>query len=320
MPQEAIRQLSEQHPEHDWFILEGMPRPGAYSFFKRRKNLQQIRLLKPDLLVYATLDNMELPGEIPVAVVITEPTGRQPPSVQKALPRLRTVITDSVWLKNELQQAFSLAEKQLKVIKLMSEDIQPQWHNRLLTRERYTGGSDYFFYSGPIGADGKWQQVLHAFSKFKKWQQSGFWLVLTGPLDPGYSLEFHGLFDAYKYRKEVAWLNGVNDEEKKDLADAAFATLANGRSFAGRMDMVRSFRAAIPVICEEDVLTQQFAGDAVLYADWKTPVLSQHMIDIYKKEELYNQLVEKGKLLGEQYNWQQSLDDLYNCLVAVAQP
>lgn len=319
LPQEAIRQLSELHPQHDWFLLEGMPRPGAYSFFKRRKNMQQIRQLKPDVVLYATLDNMELLQEIPVAVVITEPPGRQPPSVQKAMPQLKTIITDSVWLKNELQQSFSLADKQLKVIKLMSEDIQPEWHNRLLTRERYTAGNDYFFYSGPIGADGKWQQVLQAFSRFKKWQQSSLWLVLTGAVDPGYSLEFHGLFDAYKYRKEVAWLNEVNSEEKKHLADAAFATLANGRTFSGRMDMLHSFRAGIPVICEEDALTQQLAGDAVLYADWKTPVLSQHMIDVYKKEDLSNQLTEKGKQLAEQYNWQQSLDELYNCIVAAAE-
>lgn len=281
--------------------------------------MQQIRLLKPDLLLYATLDNLELPEEIPVAVVITEPPGRQPPSVQKAMPRLRRIITDNVWLKNELQQSFALADKQLQVIKLMSEDVQPEWHNRLLTRERYTAGNDYFFYSGPIGADGKWQQVLHAFSRFKKWQQSSLWLVLTGAVDPGYSLEFHGLFEAYKYRKEVAWLNDAEAEEKKHLADAAFATLANGRTFAGRMDMLHAFRAGISVICEDDALTQQFAGDAVLYADWKTPVLSQHMIDVYKKEELSNQLVEKGKQLAEQYNWQQSLDELYNCIVAAAE-
>jgi hypothetical protein len=319
LPQEAIAQLSDQHPEHEWFILEGMPRPGAYSFFKRRKNLQQLRQLNPDLLLYATLDNMELLDNIAVSVVITEPPGRQPPSVQKAMPRLKTIITDSVWLKNELQQSFSLSDKQLKVIKLMNGDVQPEWHNRLLTREKYTAGNDYFFYTGPIGADGKWQQVVHAFSRFKKWQQSGLWLVLTGAVDPGYSIEFHGLFDAYKYRKEVAWLNDVDAEEKKHLADAAFATLVNARTFAGRMDMLHSFRAAIPVICEEDVLTQELAGDAVLYADWKTPMLSQQMIDVYKKEDLSNQLVQKGKQLAEQYNWQQSLDDLYNCIVASAE-
>jgi glycosyltransferase involved in cell wall biosynthesis len=318
LPQEAVRQLSELHPEHDWFVLEGMPRPGAYSFFKRRKNMQQIRLLRPDVVLYATLDNMEVFREIPVMVVITEPAGRQPPSVEKAMTQLTTIITDSVWLKNDLQQSFALKDSQLKVIKLMSEDIQPEWHNRLLTREKYTTGNDYFFYSGPIGADGKWQQVLHAFSKFKKWQQSSLWLVLTGAVDPGYSLEFHGLLDAYKYRQEVAWLNEVDAMEKKHLADAAFATLADGRRFAGRMDILHSFRAGIPVICEEHPLTQQFAGDAVLYADWKTPVLSQHMIDVYKKEELSNQLTEKGKQLAEQYSWQQSLDELYNCIVASA--
>lgn len=318
LPQEAIRQLSELHPEHDWFILDGMPRPGAYSFFKRRKNMQQIRLLKPDLLLYATLDNMELTPGIATAVVITEPPGRQPPSVQKAMHRLKFIITDSVWLKNELQQSFSLKESQLRVIKLMSEDMQPEWHNRLLTREKYTAGNDYFFYTGPIGADGKWQHVLQAFSKFKKWQQSALWLVLTGAVDPGYSIEFQGLFDAYKYRQEVAWLNDVDAEEKKRLADAAFATLVNARTFAGRMDMLHAFRAGVPVISEEDVLTQQLAGDAVLYADWKTPMLSQHMIDVYKKEELSNQLVEKGRLLAEQYNWQQWLDELYNCIVSAA--
>lgn len=318
LPQEAISQLSELHPEHDWFILDGMPRPGAYSFFKRRKNMQQIRLLKPDLLLYATLDNLELPAGIATAVVITEPPGRQPPSVQKAMRQLKLIITDSVWLKNELQQSFSLQESQLRVIKLMSHDMQPEWHNRLLTREKYTAGNDYFFYTGPIGADGKWQQVLQAFSKFKKWQQSSLWLVLTGAVDPGYSIEFQGLFEAYKYRQEVVWLHDVEPQEKTHLADAAFATLVNARTFAGRMDMLHSFRAGIPVICEEDVLAQHVAGDAVLYADWKTPALSQHMIDVYKKEELSNQLVEKGRLLAEQYNWQQWLDELYTSIVSHA--
>ncbi|MGB8190955.1 MAG: glycosyltransferase, partial [Chitinophagaceae bacterium] len=168
--------------------------------------------------------------------------------------------------------------------------------------------------------DGTWERLLRAFSQFKKWQQSGLQLVLTGPVDIDDQEDFREKLDAYKYRKDVAWLSDAGTDEKKQLASAAFALLVSDNSFAARLGLLKAFRASIPVITVKDPLMEEYAGDAVLYADWTDPAsISKHMITLYKNEDLSNSLVAKAKERVAALSWQRSLDELYNHLIALAE-
>ncbi|MGB8194889.1 MAG: hypothetical protein WCF67_23340, partial [Chitinophagaceae bacterium] len=154
LPEQAIRELSELHPEHEWIILKGVPLPGRFAFFKKRQNIRELRALQPDLLLYASPENLQPLDKQPLIVMVTAPFGKPKDHWKKALPFIKTILTDTEWQKNGLTSSFGLKSGQVKLLRWMEDEHADDWHNKQLTREKYTAGSEYFYYGAPIKPDG----------------------------------------------------------------------------------------------------------------------------------------------------------------------
>ena len=80
------------------------------------------------------------------------------------------------------------------------------------TKNKYTTGKEYFFYAGSIHPRKNLVHLLKAYSVFKKRQQSGMKLVLTGRLAWKYESFLKDL-QSYKYRDDVIMTGYSTDEE-----------------------------------------------------------------------------------------------------------
>ncbi|HYE54372.1 MAG TPA: hypothetical protein VD996_05995 [Chitinophagaceae bacterium] len=313
---DAFLALQQQHAEHEWIIAPGSPLPGMFSFVQRNRQVRAIRQQHPSVVLYASPGNMLRIKDIPVVTFISnEPDKRSLKKLAAA-----GIITDSPSLKDHLLRALHVPSQQVQLVSLVNDALPPMdQHQKLLVHERLTTGKEYFFYGGHIGSDGIWERVLQGFSGFKKWQQSGLQLVLGGQIQPSYQVIFQEKLDAYRYKHEVICASHLSGADKEQLAAAAFACLQPGHSFDDRMQILHAFRSSVPVIGEKHRLTEELAADAMLYADWtKGSLLSQQIIALYKDENLYNQLVEKGSRIAEERTWRQSLHQLHNSLMVLS--
>jgi glycosyltransferase involved in cell wall biosynthesis len=72
----------------------------------------------------------------------------------------------------------------------------------------------------------------------------------------------------------------------------------------------------VPVLTSEKTSMQEVAGDAGLYFDANDhPDVADKMMQIYKDEDLRKQLIEKGKLIAEKYDWERSADLFWDIIL-----
>jgi len=65
----------------------------------------------------------------------------------------------------------------------------------------------------------------------------------------------------------------------------------------------------VPVLIENNGSFKEITSDAVLYFDSKSEMdIADKLMLIYKDETLRNRLIEKGKNLIEDYNWEKATE------------
>lgn len=317
----AFRDLALQHPAHEWVVMPAAPAPARLSFFKKGKHLASIRRMTPNLVVYASPDNLETAKDLAAAVLVTNgPEEWKRASLSKKLSNVQLILTHSEILKTQLAAALNVPDNRVSVVPLAAETLPVSLHARQQIREQLTAGKEYFLYTGPITRDNNWQRLLQAFSMFKKWQQSGLQLVLSGDIEPGFSQDFGEQLDAYRYRQDVMIADTLTAAEKDELAAAAFVLLSPYRGFEDRQRIIDAFWHGVPVITENNHIAIELASGAAAYAVWDdAAAISQQMIRLYKDEALYNEQVQKGTEIALQFNRQQMLDKLSVALLSAAE-
>src|SRR5215213_6121156 len=94
---QLLHELCSRHG-HECVVLTGNELPGAFNFFKRRKQQRAIRELHPDVLIYSSLKNILFVKGIRTMVVLTTIDS----SLKRdAASKLSGVITDSAYIKNQ---------------------------------------------------------------------------------------------------------------------------------------------------------------------------------------------------------------------------
>jgi hypothetical protein len=102
-----------------------------------------------------------------------------------------------------------------------------EWEDREKIKEKYTGGTEYFLYTGPIYPPDPLITLLKAFSHFKKWQQSNMKLVMAGSVNRKTG-KLKEKLATYKYREDVIIIENPVTELLHELAAAAYAPVVPG--------------------------------------------------------------------------------------------
>lgn len=103
-----------------------------------------------------------------------------------------------------------------------------EWEEREQIKEKYTGGTEYFLYTGPLYPPDLLITLLKAFSHFKKWQRSNMKLTLAGPASKK-TAQLKEKLATYKYREDVVILEDPDTLTLKELTDAACAPIQPDR-------------------------------------------------------------------------------------------
>ncbi len=186
---------------------------------------------------------------------------------------------------------------------------------KLSLKNKYTEGNEYFIYRGLIREQQNIIPLLKGFSIFKKRQRSSMKLMLVGkqvwPLN-----EFEKIFNTYKYREDVVVVTDVKEEEEAKLVASAYAFIQPYASNS-LLFVLDALQCHIPVIIENNSPLKNMFAEGALYFDAADEIaIAEKMMLIYKDEGLRNQLIENGKDISSRYNWQDSIELLWQNLSA----
>ena len=303
--------LMNQHSEHQWITEPFAETKGVISLLPLGiKKTLLLERVKPDVFISADKLNKKTSARFRQVSFYNQ----EFESVQKNGNRLQSadlIITSSGALKKKLLQQNLLQEKNIVVIPAApSEDVSlADWSEKLNIKQKYTDGREFFLAFKEIGPSSNWEELLKAFSIFKKWQQSSFKLLIVAQVDAEFVEEFEEKFNSYKYRQDVRILDPGKDDIDAILP-TAFGLICAEPDHTG-ITLLNGFKTEVPVITSPNELFDEDISGAFLPAIYSADELSRQLINLYRDERLRETLVEKAREIQNKYSWQKSADLFY---------
>jgi len=237
--------------------------------------------------------------------------------ISRFLQKANSIATVSEFSKNDILSNYKTTPGKIDVVYSAAKDIfRPVTSEAAkATKQKYTGGREYFLYIGAIHPRKNLVSLLKAFSVFKKRQKSNMKLVLAGRLAWKYDSFIQDL-KKYKFREDVIMLGYLSEDELVKITGSAYAVVYPSLLEGFGVPILEAMKSNVPVVTSAGSSMEEIAQDAALYADPKDfDDIADKMMLIYKDENLRKELIEKGKVIADQYSWQRTAELLWQSIL-----
>jgi glycosyltransferase involved in cell wall biosynthesis len=223
------------------------------------------------------------------------------------IKKAKIIATVSQFSKSDIHKRYGI-EKEIAVLLNAAKPVfKPiDEEKKTVIKETFTGGKEFFLYSGSIHPRKNLFNLLKGFSLFKRRLKSNFKLVIAGRLAWKYE-SFVKDLESYKYRQDVILTGYLPESELAALTGAAYAMVYPSFFEGFGVPVLEALQSGVPVITSAHSAMQEVAGDAALYADATLPdEIGDKMMLLYKDEKLREQLIIKGLQKSQEYSWQKT--------------
>lgn len=351
---ETFRRITENHPEHEFIFIFDRPfdnrfvfntnvtpvvagpparHPLLWKYWYDIKIPALLKKYKADIFI--SCDGFcSLHTKVPQCLVVHDlafihfPAGIKKSHLlfykrytPKFLATARAIATVSQFSKNDITRQYNTAAGKIDVVyNGVKEIFRPLGiEEKEEVKKKYTEGKEYFVYTGAIHPRKNLMNLLKAFSVFKKRQQTGMKLVLTGRLAWKYE-SFTASLKTYKYRNDVVLTGYVPEEELVSIIGAAYGMVYPSFLEGFGVPVLEAMKCEVPVITSSGSAMQEIAKKAALYADPGNHTdIADKMMLLYKDENLRKELIQKGKQVIKEYNWDNTAALLWQCILKAHQ-
>ena len=131
---------------------------------------------------------------------------------------------------------------------------------------------------------------------------------------------FLDLLKTYKYKADVVLTNYVEEKELAKLTASAYSLVYPSLFEGFGVPVLEAMQCNVAVLTSVNSSMQEIAEDAALYFDATNHTdMAEKLMLIYKDESLRSRLIEKGKQVVVNYNWERTANLLWqSVLKAVA--
>jgi glycosyltransferase involved in cell wall biosynthesis len=238
----------------------------------------------------------------------------------KFIRKAAVVATVSQFSKNDIIDKYNVPTENVAVVyNGVKEVFRPaSFEEQMAVKDHFTGGGEYFLYTGAIHPRKNIINLLKAFSIFKRRMQSSLKLVLAGRL-AWKNEEFLDLLKTYKYRSDVVLTGYLKETELARLMAAAYAFVYPSHFEGFGVPVAEAMRCGVPVLTSNDSAMQEISQGAALYFDpANVDDMAYKLMFIYKQEGERKDLIEKGKAIAARYTWQRTAEALWECIMKAA--
>lgn len=195
--------------------------------------------------------------------------------------------------------------------------IQPlNYEQREQVKDGYTDSREYFLVLLEKDTLSQFTNLLKAFSRFKKWQQSNMKLVFIGLAPDAATLQ---KLSSYKYREDVVMVTQPDGQQLQALLSAAYALLYLP-AYTQLAPVVNTMQAEVPVVVFNNEPNVALLGDTVMYGNAADiEQLSHQMIQLYKDETGRSRMIQRAAQWLQQRSLDNLLHELYDALQKLVQ-
>jgi len=189
--------------------------------------------------------------------------------------------------------------------------------NKQLTRNSYTNGNPFFVFISAVHPRKNLERILLAFDELKESYSEPIELVVAGRM-AWQNEKLKAILKQMKHKSSVNFVGHLAIEEIEKLCASA-AALVYPSLFEGfGLPILEAMYAETPVITSNVSSMPEIAGDAaVLVNPLKYESIKEAMLKILTEKGLTNELIEKGKLQREKFNWELTAEKLWNSILKV---
>ncbi len=349
---EIIRRLVEQHPEDEFIFCFDRPYDEEFIFGKNVTPLvisppsrhpflwylwfeqslpralkkhqpdvfyspdgyASLNLKCPTVMVTHDLAHVHYPNEIPFLV-----RKYYDYYVPKYLKKSDQVISVSHATKEDILTQYHLSSEKTSVVHNGNRDgfSKIKKEQRKATQAKYSQGCQYFFYLGAVHPRKNLERLITGFNLFKKTSGSDIKLLIGGRL-AWQTDTVKKTFEQSVHKSDIKFLGFIPEEDLSFLMGSALAMVYVSLFEGFGLPILEAMYAEVPVITSNVSAMPEVAGEAALLVD---PVsvdeLALAMQKIYEDKSLRIDLIEKGKIQREKFNWDQSAEKTYAILKKV---
>jgi glycosyltransferase involved in cell wall biosynthesis len=214
-------------------------------------------------------------------------------------------------------------EKKAVRIKYTRGDIdfrnqKSDFGNTLLTSEiqnpTYTEGAPFFIFVGAVHPRKNVHRLIEAFSEMKQRTQLPHKLVIVGRF-AWQTGDVKTAFDQSAFQKDIIFTGYLGDNEVPRIVGAATAVTYVSLAEGFGIPILEAMQCDVPVVTSNTTSMPEVAGDAaILVNPFSVSEITDALIQLATNANLRQNLIEKGRIQREKFNWDKTARSLYDIL------
>lgn len=346
---ETSRWMVTHHPEHEYFFLFDRPFDRRYTDLPRVTPLLvppparhpflwyiwyewavPYVLQKNKIDLFISTDGLgSLRSKVPSCTVIHDLAFAHFPDqvsrlthryyryfIPRYMKSAHLVATVSEASKKDMTDLYGLPAARIDVVEsACSEAFHPQPEPvRQATIRKYTGGHDFFIFTGAISPRKNVLNILEAYTIFRQaYPGQKVKLVLVGR-KAWMTGDFDNAMRAHPFQEDILHFQGLEISELVKLLGSALASLYPSLLEGFGLPILEAQKSHVPVITSDRFSMPEVAGKGALLVDPHQPAdIAQKMGMLFVNETLRRELVAAGADNWSRYSWSRTASLLYDC-------
>jgi glycosyltransferase involved in cell wall biosynthesis len=185
---------------------------------------------------------------------------------------------------------------------------------KLLVRERYSGGLPYFVFVGALHPRKNLANLFGAFDLFREESHIEMKLLIIGQ-KKWWTSQIREAFENMKHNNDVEFLGRLDPIELNRVISSA-AALTYVSYFEGfGIPILEAYYCETPVITSNITSMPEVAGDAAILVDpFSVRSISEGMMKIATDPSVGKSLNEKARIRRKDFSWQKTSELLWNSI------
>jgi glycosyltransferase involved in cell wall biosynthesis len=349
---ETLKRLVLQHPEHEFYFLFDRPYDPSFIFAKNVTPVvlfpparhailwylwfewsvpRALKKINPDIFL-STDGYLSLKTKVPTVMVVHDLAFEHYPEMVSAFSskyyrhfsplyckKATHIITVSEASKKDIETIYGISPTKITVA---HNGINPIFKaisecEKNAVREKYGNGKNYFVYVGSLHPRKNIARLLKAFDVFKKNTSADTVLIIAGAR--GWQLkEIDEVYHQMRFKNDVIFTGHLNSEELVKIVASADAMVYVSLFEGFGIPVAEAMKCNVPVITSSISSMPEVAGNAALLVNpLNVEEIANAMTKIYSDKTLANDLIEKGKVQCQQFNWDNTATVVWKTILEI---
>lgn len=347
---ETLSRLVARHPEHEFIFFFDRPyhndfvfapnvtpvvlkpqarHPALYILWTEWAIPNALRKYKAD--IYFSPDGLgTLRSRVPTCLAIHDLAYIHYPAFMdklhkwhyaRYLPRFaakaKRIIAVSEYTRQDIIRHYGVDGDKIDVVyNGAHEEYKPLGYSeREAVKQQYTGGEEFFLFTGALHPRKNIVNLLKAFVQFKRRQRSPIKLVIVGRMAWQYD-EIAKARELMPFKEDVIWTGYLQVDELARITASAYALVYPSLFEGFGIPILEAMSCNVPVIVSDTSSMPEVGGDAALLVDPASPEdIAAKMMMIYKDEQLRNRMIAAASIQKTRFSWDRSAEQIWDSLM-----